>query len=188
MVRFEDLQTLWQTQPSRAATPRQSAELTAAFRRFGRRHDLINLTKLFAIGIQLTTPAIYLRHRPQVLSGVCLAVFSSLVFLIRDWRAQRAVARLNFADPSTEFLHTALARLNALRDPFRNRAFYIMMAGVWVGMNLVIAGSWIAHAATLAMPYVIYRFGRFVRRRRFACESQPLIDRLTAILATMDAE
>ena len=36
------------------------------------------------------------------------------------------------------------------------------------------------------MPFLIYRFGRFVRDRRFQREAQPLIDRLSAILETME--
>ena len=48
------------------------------------------------------------------------------------------MARLNFADPSTEFLHNALARLNAQRNPFRNREFYIAIGGAFVGVNLMI--------------------------------------------------
>jgi hypothetical protein len=187
MVRFEDLQTLWQKQPSRAATPKQAAELTSAFRRYGRRHDLLYLTKLLLVALQMAFLATVLRHRPQVLFGACLAVFCSLLFLVRDWRAQRAVARLNFDDPSMEFLRHALERLNALRNPFRYREFYIAIGGAFVGMNLMIDGPWTAHLPTLAMPYLMYRLCRFIRDRRFARECEPLVHRLTAVLSTLEA-
>lgn len=187
MVRFEELQDLWQKQPARAATSVQAAELTSAFRRYGRRQDLLYLTKLLVVAVQMAFIVSALRHRPLVLFGACLAVFCSLVFLVRDWRAQRAIARLNFADPSTEFLHHALARLQALRNPFRNREFVIAIGGAFVGVNLMIDGSWIAHLPSLAMPYLIYRFGRFVRGRRFQSQCQPLIDRLAVVLETMEA-
>lgn len=187
MVRFEDLQTLWQKQPSRAATPRQAAELTSALHRYGRRQNLIYLAKLLVVAFQMAFLTIYLRHHPLVLTGAWIAVFSSLIFLVRDWRVQRSVARLNFSDPSIEFLHDALVRLNALRDPFRNREFYIAMSGALVGVNLMVTGSWRAHVFTLPMPYLVYRFGRFIRRHRFERECQPLIDRLTAVLRTLES-
>uniref|UniRef100_Q024V6 Uncharacterized protein n=1 Tax=Solibacter usitatus (strain Ellin6076) TaxID=234267 RepID=Q024V6_SOLUE len=187
MARFEDLQTLWQQQPVRTLAAPQAAELTAAFRRYGRRHDLINLAKLLVISLQMAILTNALRHRPTILFGACLAVFSSLLFLFRDWRDQRAVARLNFAEPSTEFLHNAIARLNAQRDPFRKREFYIAMGGAFIGLNLMFE-SWVGHLSTLAMPFLIYRLGRFVRDRRFRREAQPLIDRMSAVLETMEGD
>ncbi len=48
--------------------------------------------------------------------------------------------------------------------------------------------SWIGHLSTLAMPFLIYRLGRFVRDRRFRREAQPLIDRLSAVLETMEGD
>ena len=185
MAHFEDLQTLWQQHSVRTLAAPQAAEFTAAFRRYGRRQDLINLTKLLFISVQMALITGALRHRPRMLFGACLAVFCSLLFLFRDWRDQRAVARLNFAEPSTEFLHDAIARLNAQRDPFRKREFYIAIGGAFIGLNMMFE-SWGGHLSTLAMPFLIYRLGRFVRDRRFRREAQPLIDRLSAVLETME--
>jgi hypothetical protein len=184
MARFEELQTLWQRQPVRTVTAPQAAELTSAFRRYGRRHDRINLAKLLLVAAQMAVITSALRHRPLMLFGACLVVFTALLFLFRDWHAQRAVARLNFADPSTEFLRKALTRLEAQRNPFRNREFYIALAGAFVGLNLMFE-SLAGHLFTILVPFLIYRFGRFVRDRRFQREAQPLIDRLSAILETM---
>jgi hypothetical protein len=185
MVHFEDLQALWQQQPARAVPAPAAAELTAAFRRYGRRHDLINGAKLVMVACSMAVLVGQLRHRPLTLFGACLAVFSALLFLVHDWRMQRGIARLNFADPSTEFLRNALARLNAQRNPFRNREFYISIGGAFFGINLMI-DSWTGHLLMLAMPWLIYRLGRFVRDRRFRREAQPLIDRLSAVLETIE--
>jgi len=187
MPGFEELQTLWQKQAPRAATAQQAAELTRAFRRYGRRHDVINTLKIVIISIQLAILTSYMRHRPMMIFGACLAIFSALSFLVSDWKAQRAVARLNFADPSTEFLHAALARLNALREPFHTRAFYIAMGGAFVGMNIMLE-SWPGHLFSCAMPFGIYFLARFVRGRRFERECKPLIDRITAALKTMESQ
>ena len=186
MAAFEDLQILWKKQPVRHASSLQAAAIAAAFRRHGRRHDFIYLGKLSAVILQMTILTVYLRHRPFMLFGACLAVFSALLFLIHDWRDQRAAARLDFTNPSTEFLHHALDRLNALRDPFHTREFYIALAGSWAGVNIMLAGDWVGHALALPMPYLVYRFARFVRARRFARESQPLVDRLTALLHSLE--
>ncbi|MCU1235377.1 MAG: hypothetical protein JWP63_3344 [Candidatus Solibacter sp.] len=187
MPSFEDLQTLWQKQPVRRVSAKQAAELTTAFRRYGRRNDIINSTKLLIVATQLVILTGYLRQRPMMLFGACVAIFSALFFLFRDWRNQRAVARLNFADPSTEFLHAALARLNALREPYHTREFYITLAGAFIGVNLMLE-SWAGHLFALAIPFGIYALARFVRGRRFARECQPLIDRLTAALKTMESQ
>ena len=73
--------------------------------------------------------------------GACLAVFSGVLFLVSDWRTQRAIARLNFAAPSVAFLRSAIARLEAQRNPFHTREFYIAMGGFWVGCNLMFAAA-----------------------------------------------
>ena len=43
MARFEELQQLWQQQPERGISRRAAAELTHAFRRYGRRNDWIGV-------------------------------------------------------------------------------------------------------------------------------------------------
>src|SRR6185312_7764368 len=104
MPKFEDLQTLWQRQPVRRIPAHHAAELTGAFRCYGRRRDVINTIKLVIVAADLAFLAYYMRHRPMMLLGACIAIFSSIFFLLCDWRAQRSIARLNFADSSIEFL------------------------------------------------------------------------------------
>jgi hypothetical protein len=186
MPSFEDLQTLWQQQPVRLATPAQAVALTGAFRRYGRRQNILYSLKLVVVAVQLAILVISLRHRPYMLLGACLADFSALLFLIRDWRAQHAVARLNFTDASTEFLHESLNRLQALRYPFRTREFYIALGGTFIGVNIMLAGNWLSHALTIPMPYVVYQLARFIRVRRFEHEAQPLIDRIGVLLRTLE--
>jgi hypothetical protein len=95
-----------------------------------------------------------------------------------------------------EFLRSAIARLEAQRNPFRTREFYIAMGGVWVGCNLIIASHWPQEtissllpgfAAITALPFAGYAFGRWVRRKRFEKQCRPLIRRLEAVLETMEA-
>lgn len=196
MAQFEELQQLWQHQPQpRHRLPlRDAAALSTAFRRYGRRHDLINICKAAVVVFQLIFLVTQLRHRPVALFGGCLADFCAVLFLVRDWRTQRAIARLNFAAPSMDFLRNALARLEAQRNPFRIREFYIAMGGFWIGCNLIFASRWpditLARAAadlafTTATPFAAYALGRWVRGKRFEKECRPLIERLEHALETM---
>ena len=196
MTQFEELQQLWQRQAPRSMPLCDAAALSSAFQRYGRRHDLINVGKVIVMACQLVFLVSQLRHRPLALFGACLADFSALLFLVSDWRTQRAIARLNFAAPSVAFLRSALARLNAQRNPFRRREFYIAMGGFWVGCNLMFASPWprislsralTALTFTTATPFLIYGLGRWIRGKRFDKECRPLIERLESALRSIEA-
>jgi hypothetical protein len=197
MAQFEELQQLWQRQPQSAAPPHDAVALSHAFRRYGRRHDAIYFAKTIVIGCLLIFLLSLLRHRPLAAFGASLTVFSGILFMVSDWRAQRAIARLNFAEPSVAFLRSALAQLSAQRNPFRTREFNIAMGGIWIGCNLVLATtepyitlfSALPHFAySTAIIFGAYALGRWVRRNRFEKECRPLIDRLEALLQTMEAD
>ena len=197
MAQFEELQQLWQRQAQSAMPPHDAAELSHAFRRYGRRHDLINVGKVILVAGQLIFLVAQLRHRPLALFGGCLADFSGILFMIADWRTQRAIARLNFAAPPVKFLRSAIARLQATRNPFRRREFYIFMGGFWIGCNLMFANTGhpmtlsralAALAFTTTAPFAAYALGRWVRGKRFEKECRPLILRLESVLQTMEAD
>ena len=194
MARFEELQQLWQDQPERGLSRRDAAGLTHAFRRYGRRNDWIGVAKIVVIAIQLYFLVSVFRHRPLTLLGAGVMDFSALYFMFCDWRNQRAIARTNFASPSLEFVRGAIARLQALRNPFRGRDFKLAIAGFWVGCAIMVAGRWskmnypenlLFIAMLLVMPFCGFAFGRWVRVKRFQSECRPLIDRLERVLATM---
>ena len=195
MAQFEELQQLWQHQPEPIVSSLDAAALTHAFRRYGRRHDLINLGKVILIACQLIFLVAQLRHRPLALFGACIADSSAVLFVISDWRTGRAIARLNFAAPSMDFLRSAIARLEAQRNPFRSREFYIAMVGVWIGSNVMVSSDWprlplsgalTSLALTTAAPFAAYALGRWIRGKRFAKECLPLILRLERVLQTME--
>jgi hypothetical protein len=197
MAQFEELQQIWQRQPRPTMPQYDAAELSRVFRRYGRRHDAIYFTKTIVIGCLLLFLLSLLRHRPIAAFGASLTVFSGILFMVSDWRAQRAIARLNFAEPSVAFLRSALTRLYAQRHPFRTREFHIAMGGVWVGCTLILASHWPqgtissllpGFAVITALPFAGYAFGRWVRRRRFEKQCRPLIQRLEAVLETMEAD
>jgi hypothetical protein len=197
MAEFEELQQLWRQQPPRAMPPRDAAELSHAFRRYGRRHDLIYTVKTVLIACQLIFLVMLLRNRPLALFWACVTDLSAILFLVSDWRTQRAIARLNFAEPSVAFLRSALALLHAQRDPFRSREFYIAMGGIWMGGNLMVANlqpnmtilsARPAHAVANVAMFAAFFLGRWIRGRRFERQCRPLIDRLERVLKTMEAD
>ena len=197
MARFEELQSLWQNQAPHAASPREAAALSVAFRRYGRRYDAINCAKTAVVFCCAVFLVGQLRHRLLALLGAAVAVSGGILFLVHDWRAQRSIARLNFADPSTAFLRNAIARLNAQRNPFRTREFYLAMGLYWVGCTLMLVTDWhkltlaeraAGHALITAAPFLIYRLGGLIRGRRFQIKILPLIERLTALLATIEGD
>ena len=197
MAQFEELQRLWLRQPQCPTLSGDAASLRGAFRRYGRRNDLIYLGKGIVIASLLILMMSLLRHRPIATFGACLAVFSGVLFFISDWRTQRAIARLNFASPSVEFLRSAIGRLEAQRDPFQTREFRIAWGGFWIGCNLIFADKWYLMTPPLAIAilaciiggyFVAYASARRVRGKRFQKECQPLIERLEVVLQTMEAD
>src|SRR5207302_1374164 len=143
MAQFEELQELWQQEAETPVSSRDAESLSAGLCRFGRRQDLINLAKLVALLLQVAFLVTRFRHDPVRMFGAALIDCCVVYFLLWEWRNQRAVARLNFAARSVDFLRSAIARLEALRNPFQGRQFYILMGGFWVGSNLMLsARNW----------------------------------------------
>ncbi len=186
---FDSMRNLWRNQPLPAA------DLTAAFRRYGRRSNLLNGAKIAILACQLFLLVSLLRHNPLAVFGACLAVFGGVFFLVHDWSLQRAIARLNFAEPSTAFLRHAIARIEGQRNPLRTREFYIAIGGFCAGLTILVAAAsprlplaWRLplHAGILALPFFVYRHGRAVRLARFEKECRPLLDRLNAVRDTIE--
>ena len=193
MAPFEELQILWQSQnpPVMAVAERDAASLAKAFHRYGRRQDLINLGKALLLAVQLMLLVGRLRHNPVEMFGVALIDCSAVYFMIYEWRRQRAIARLNFAAPSRDFVHDAIARLMAQRHPFRGRQAYIMTAGFWAGFSVMMASRWptvglrgllIREAVITALAFVVLPFSNYLRAKRWNLEGRPLVERLNALL------
>src|SRR6185369_15753506 len=118
MARFEELQALWQQQETPAVRI-DTASLTRDLRRYGRRQDAINLAKLVAILAVIIWQVVHSMDSPWVLCGIGLETAFAFILLVFDWRNQRAIARLNFAEPSAGFVRNAIERLMEQREPFR---------------------------------------------------------------------
>jgi hypothetical protein len=196
MVRFEELQQLWQSQPQPAApaVAAESRDMAAALRRFRRRQYVINGIKL--IGIVWVTWFCLSRPGVSVLTvlgqGLILAGMTNA--MVTDWRIQSAIARLDFTRPSVGFVDASLERLRDPNAPFR-RTGWLGIAMAAAGMNLMFMGQWAtetlhsriaSHAAVTLLPFAAFAFGLKARAKRYAMEYKPLVERLAAMKAALE--
>jgi hypothetical protein len=190
MAPFEELQELWQSQATALAKPdtARAAELTAAFRRYGRRQNYINMLRLGAILFQIVWMLLKARRMPLTLCGLALLVLGESVYLFSDWRNQLGIARLNFTEPSLAFLRTTIQRLYGQRDPMRQH-FWFLVVTLAGGINLLVLDK--EHLTQLeriawqltgcAAPFAAYVLGLKIRGMRWKYECLPLVERLRAI-------
>jgi hypothetical protein len=195
MAPFEELQALWQSQPAQMLARFDAAAAANAFRRYGRRQDIINTAKTVLLAAAIVDALVFSRHRPVVLFAVCLMLLCGFVALVAEWRTQRAIAAFDFSAPSVAFVRAAIARLQAQRNPLHTREYAILFGAVFVGYNAIVISSYgkstmlervIGHAMGAILPVMIYVVGRAVRARRWDAECRPLVDRLSALLETLE--
>jgi len=192
MAQFEELQTLWQTQPSPPATP---AALAGAFRRYGRRQDIINIAKSVMIVGALINTVVRFHNRPPMLLATIGILSICAVALIAEWRIQRRIARLNFSAASIDFVRATIAHLKAQRNPYHTPAYGLLLGGVFAFYNFLVFAMWpkltverriIFHVLACLFPPVIYIFGRWVRAKRWNADYRPLVERLTVLLENLE--
>src|SRR3954447_5411716 len=187
MAQFKELQELWQGQAGPAVTPEDTARLTRSLGSYGRRQNLINSAKALVVAAVLAGAARNAHHSPAVLAGLSLVGVAAAVLIALEWRAQLAIARLDFSAPSTGFVRSAIDRLREQRAPGR-RYYWPFMGALVIGMNLMLTGAhrWWLRAAASGAPFLAYELGMWVRRRRFELECRPLIDQLSAMESALE--
>jgi hypothetical protein len=194
MAEFEKLQELWRQLPAPRTTPVDAMALTRAVGRYGRRQKWINIAKL-ALVVPLLSWA-FARSHPSgwVAVGLVIVIVQVAVLLTIDWRNQRAVSRMNFAQPSAAFVRHAIGQLMEHREPFRKH-FWPFLISLCTGTNLMVLGmaaqspmSWriFWHLFASLFPFLAYYGGAQVRRKRFDIECRSLVARLTAMQQALE--
>jgi hypothetical protein len=192
MAQFEQLQELWQKQQILRVADLDPA-LVQAFRRFGRRQDWINAGKLVLVSLILGQALAFARHSFWMVVGLAVVAAGAYLMLVLDWRSQRAIARLDFAAPSVDFVRDAIARLKNQWQPF-GRNYWIFLGCFVAGTNLTLLGALhtrtplmrlVTHLAGSVLPCGGYEIGRRIRRIRFEHECRPLLDRLAALQSAL---
>lgn len=189
MVRFEELQELWQSQPQPLATVVDSSGMAHEQRRFGRRQILINTVKVALLVWQMWYCMSRLGLSVLSVLGQAILIAGMVSMLLTDWRRQWGIARLDFSRPSSAFVDSVLEQLRDPNAPFRHR-FWLHMVLIGVGANLLLASRWaastpqdrlVAHFTCTAAPFAAYALGLKFRAKRYSLEYRPLTDRLIAM-------
>ena len=187
MAQFEQLQDLWQGQQGPAVSAEDTLRLTRSLRSYDRRQRWISAAKTLIVGAVLAGSMERSKGSAAALAGLALVGLAAGALIIREWRDQRAIARLDFGTPSVGFIRSAMGKLTAQRDPWR-RYYWPFMGTLVIAMNLMLTGKhrvW-TRVASSAVPFLAYEFGMWVRRKRFELECRPLLDQLSAMRSALE--
>lgn len=187
MAPFERLQELWQAQRGPAVSAEDSFRLMRSLQEYGRRQNYINAAKTAIILAVLTFSAAHSPISSPVVAGLVVVGAAAAALLIREWRSQRAIARLDFSAPSLVFVSSAIERLKAQRDPCR-RYYWPFMGALVLGMNLMLTGThrlWLRIIAS-GLPFLAFELGSRLRRKRFEVECRPLLNQLSAMRSAIE--
>ncbi len=189
MVEFEELRQLWQnqTQPGASFTLDGRA-IPDILRRFHRRQTAINTFRAcLLLFVMVWAPLRGHLGVPGIL-GAVLMTLGLAVFLVVDWRNQIGIARLDFTQPSAEFVDRSIQRLHDMRYPFR-QTFWVFIVSAVVGLNLmwhpVNHPMWyrlvLAHVNATAFPFLAFWLGTKIRAKRFDLECRPIMEKLLSM-------
>jgi hypothetical protein len=185
MARFEELQSVWQSQRPAGIDAAEAAQLTRGLRRYARRQSWIYGAKAALVVSILSWMLVRAHGRAPVIASTLLIAAAAAAMLYIDWRSRRALIRLNFTGASLDFVRGAIAELEKQRDPFR-QYYWPFLGTLAIGENLIFTflhapGGWTRVAwhvfGTLA-PFGGYELGQWVRTRRFQNECLPLLAQL----------
>jgi hypothetical protein len=195
MVRFEELQQLWQNQPPQAPPAFDVHGLAAELRRFGRRQTWINSLKVILLIATFVRIVTVTGGAPVAIAGLLLMCIGLVTYLVLDWRNQIGITRLDFSAPSVEFIRLARARLRHQLNPAR-RVLWLLVLTVGGGFNLVLLeaprGSVLMviarHLTATALPFAAYVLGEKIRMFRFRRECGAVMQRLEALVRAMEEQ
>ena len=187
MAQFEKFQELWQQQHGPPVSAAETARLARSMLSYRRRQNWINGAKTAIIAAVLAGTISRTPLTPGAIAGFSLIALAAAALLVREFRSQRALARLDFGAPSLGFVRETIARLNDQRDAFR-RYYWPLMGSMVIGLNLILTGAnrlWLRVLAS-GLPFLAFEFGMWVRRRRFELECRPLLDQLSAMRSALE--
>ena len=184
MERFEELQALWQSQP--AAPGPAVGDLMRDLRGHSRKHQTIYIVKAVAVAV-LAAIMLFAVHQSVVaMAGGLLVISGAALALTVDWRANQALALLEFTAPASSFAGDAIRMLRRLDRPLPVQ-YLALLFGPVAGLNLMemamlhgVSWQWrVAAHLGLSLLAAAAAWGGFqVRARRYRRETRPLIRRL----------
>lgn len=197
MPGFDELQALWQAQPTRAARASEIEALRHSLREYGRRMNRIYIAKAAAIPLVIFLATNFSHPSRAALAALAAVMVVAVTMLAADWRNQRAIASLDFSSVSLQFVRRAIDRLSAQRDAF-GKSYWLIFAAlalfenVWVESmphgQRTLPATILWHLGATAFPFAALEVGRRVRLWRFNRECRPIIERLAAIEKSLREE
>jgi hypothetical protein len=196
MAEFEKLQELWQHQRQRRMPAVDAEGMTRSLAKYARRQSRINFAKVSVVAMIIGFEVAHLHPSAMTVAGLLMIAAMASILLAIDWRGQRAIARLNFAEPTEAFVRSAIDRLMEQREPFR-KYYWPFLLSIVGGMNLMFLGATGGHASAgryalqigfSALAFGAYEMGRRFRIRRFEAECRPLVERLLEMRAALEED
>jgi hypothetical protein len=189
MPQFEQLQALWQAQPQPRSGAAARESLHRALRTYGRQQHAIRLVKIVLVGALLAFMTGRGHHSASFLAVLAAVALMAGLLIAMEWRAQSAIARLDFGDPSAAFIRGARARVAAQREPFRKIRWLFIgvlaaidnLATFSPNRNAPALSRLGLHAFATLLPFAVYEAARRVRAWRFRRECGPILGRLDAV-------
>lgn len=198
MVRFEELQQLWQNQPAPAAAPSSvdARGMSETLRRFAKRQNILNSLKVLLVVWQTWFCLSKLGVNALTVVGQALFVAGVASILLTDWRNQLDIARMDFTRPSAGFVDAVLARLADPNLPFRRKSwlnFWLILGGI----NLSFGTRWTSlsmrdrlldHLGLTVFPVIAFYLGLKLRAKRYEIEYRPIKERLLTMKQALEEQ
>jgi len=187
MAQFEKLQDLWQRQSVAPALEVDAERLARSVQAYARRQAYVNVAKALVIAIVLAWSFSRVPATPRVVAGLAIVALAAGVMLVREWRMQRAIARLEFGAPSLGFVRSTMDRLYRQHDAHQ-RLYWPFIGSMVLGLNLILSSTarlW-ERALLSGLPFFAFELGMWLRRKRFEMECRPLIERLSAMRSSLE--
>lgn len=174
---FDALQATWSRQPVPELPRGPAAAAATRIQARSRREVAAGGAKAgLAAAALVVAVLMLLRHgglSPLATVGVWWCAAAVLAAIGVQWRERQALARLDYAAPSSAFVDAAIAAL-ARHDLVVVRSARALTVALIVGLNLIASGIDIAgpsmrvagRAACTALPVAAYVAGAALRRRR----------------------
>lgn len=195
MAPFEEIQQLWRNQPQSFAVTVDVRGTVNAFRRFGRRQNIINTLKAGLIVFQTWYCLHKLGISALTVCGQALFVAGIANILLADWRNQMGIARLDFTIPPAGFIEKALARMDHPNAGYRQR-LWLTLPLVCTGMNLLglsrsgspLPDRLVVHMGMTAALLVTFAAGLKLHAKRCEMEYRPIKERLIAMKMAIEEQ
>jgi len=195
MDELQALQSIWQGRKLNTdlnITPTQMTDsIIAKIKQTEKKVFRLNILKTVVVSLLILTLLWSLRdiRSPFVWIGMGVTILSSLIMMIKNWRIQFKSSNLNHDLPQNEFIDDTISQMQAAHVKFV-KLFRVFVFFLMIGINLLYVDllqalempmRLLLHGIVTNFMLIVFALGRFIRRKKFKKEFQPLIDELETL-------